>query len=247
MKKIMFYLIIIISFSFNMAFAFDFNNMQKITYFAIDKTEISIEQFSIFAKATNFISKAEKVGGGLVYSFGWKKKIGWTWKTPYGKKPNKNEPVVHINYDEATEYCKWKDKRLPSEIEWIEAAYTERRLAPKLPFIKNKTYPYPTGSNPNGANCLSDCGLVNHVDYSNHLSRGGGHSLIGTTKAGVNGLFDMGANVWEWVDIHNDEFKGTKGGSWWYGKTQMHSSYRAEKPRDMAVVYVGFRCVKDLN
>lgn len=50
MKKIMLYLIIIISFSFNMAFAFDFNNMQKITYFAIDKTEISIEQFSILPK-----------------------------------------------------------------------------------------------------------------------------------------------------------------------------------------------------
>jgi len=247
MKKIMFYLIIIISFSFNIAFAFDLNNMQKITYFAIDKTEVSIDQFNDFAKATNFISKAENVGGGLVYGFGWEKKIGWTWKSPYGKKPNKNEPVVHINYDEAKKYCKWKDKRIPSEKEWIEAAYTEHRLVPKPPFIKNKTYPYPTGLKPNGANCLYDCGLVNHVDYSNELSRGGGHSLIGTTQAGVNGLFDMGANVWEWVDIPNDKFKGTRGGSWWYGKNQMHSSYYAEKSRDMALVYVGFRCVKDLN
>ena len=31
------------------------------------------------------------------------------------------------------------------------------------------------------------------------LTRGLGHVAAGTTVPGVNGLFDMGGNVWEWV------------------------------------------------
>ena len=53
----------------------------------------------------------------------------------------------------------------------------------------------------------------------------------------------MGANVWEWVDIPDKLNKGTRGGSWWYGARQMKVDYKATKPRDMAVVYIGFRCV----
>ena len=26
---------------------------------------------------------------------------------------------------------------------------------------------------------------------------------LGFTKKGINGLYDMGANVWEWADIQN--------------------------------------------
>ena len=66
---------------------------------------------------------------------------------------------------------------------------------------------------------------------------------VGTTSAGVNGFYDMGANVWEWVDIPDKLNKGTRGGSWWYGARQMKADYNATKPRDMAVVYIGFRCV----
>jgi formylglycine-generating enzyme required for sulfatase activity len=55
----------------------------------------------------------------------------------------------------------------------------------------------------------------------------------------------MGANVWEWVEITNREYKGTRGGSWWYGARQMQADYDATKPRGMSVVYIGFRCVKD--
>jgi formylglycine-generating enzyme required for sulfatase activity len=54
----------------------------------------------------------------------------------------------------------------------------------------------------------------------------------------------MGANVWEWVETDGVQEKGTRGGSWWYGATQMKASYQASKPRDMAAVYIGFRCAK---
>ena len=78
--------------------------------------------------------------------------------------------------------------------------------------------------------------------------RDSGHAPAGTTKPGVNGLYDMGANVWEWIDTGaaDSTSKGTRGGSWWYGASQMRRDNEASKPRDMSVVYVGFRCAKDL-
>ena len=58
--------------------------MQKISYFLIDKTEVTIGKFKVYAKETRFISMAEKNGGGLVYENGWVKKNGWNCKRPYG-------------------------------------------------------------------------------------------------------------------------------------------------------------------
>ena len=223
----------------------DAGDMQPISHFSIGRTEVTIGQFARFATATGLVTKAERAGGGLVYAAGWEQKVGWTWRTPYGRPGQDDEPAVHVTFDEAQAYCRWAGKRLPSEREWIEAAYTERRAAPPLPFERGRTYPYPTGDGPEGANCLGDCGETPAIDYSAVLERGRGHAKAGTTRPGVNGLYDTGANVWEWVDTEDRAQKGTRGGSWWYGAAQMRADYDASKPRNMAVVYIGFRCVKD--
>ena len=41
--------------------------------------------------------------------------------------------------------------------------------------------------------------IAGERDYSRYLDRVFGHAPAGQTNAGVNGLFDMGANVWEWA------------------------------------------------
>ena len=69
------------------------------------------------------------------------------------------------------------------------------------------------------------------------------YCLWGRTRNGVNGLFDMGANVWEWASLGDGQQQATLGGSWWYGARQMQADYGATKPRDMAAVYIGFRCI----
>ena len=208
-----------------------------------DQTEVTIGAFENFVRATGTVTQAERDGGGLVYAGGWEQKAGWTWLTPYGQAAHPDEPAVHVTFDEAAQYCKWAGKRLPTEEEWIIAAYNEQRPKPPQPFTRGQTYQYPTGDTPEGANCLGDCGDTPAINYSSKLSRGTGHARVGTTSAGVNGLYDMGANVWEWVDIPDKLNKGTRGGSWWYGARQMKADYKATKPRDMAVVYIGFRCV----
>ena len=216
----------------------------------MDSTEVSIAEFSEFAASSGMLTYAEQ-NGGMVYESGWVVKRDWNWRTPYGKPSQSNEPAVHLTYAEAQQYCKWSGKRLPTKREWIEAAYTENRTTPADGFIKGKTYPYPTGQAPTGANCLLDCGaetlLTNKKrDLSGLLNRGTGHAPVGVSKRGVNGLYDMGANVWEWATIPDGSgHQATMGGSWWYGERQMQAGYGATKPETMAVVYIGFRCIAD--
>lgn len=221
--------------------------MQAVGSFRIDRTEVTVGQFRRFVNATGLVTRAERLGGGLVFAAGWQRRKGWVWHAPFGAPAADDEPAVHVTFDEARAYCKWAGKRLPTDTEWVLAAYTEQRARPPAPFVSGKTYPYPTGDTPRGANCLGDCGRIPVADPPAALDRGRGHARAGTTRAGVNGLFDMGANVWEWVDAGTGRDKRTRGGSWWYGAAQMRAGHVASKPRDMAVVYIGFRCAADGN
>lgn len=221
--------------------------MQELGAYAIDRTEVTVGAFRQFATATGLVTRAERDGGGSVYESGWTAKPGWTWRAPFGRPAGDDEPAVHVTYDEAQRYCRWAGKRLPTDAEWLAAAYTERRAHPPAPFVTGTTYPYPTGETPAGANCLGDCGAAPALDHRAVLTRGVGHARAGTTRPGVNGLYDMGANVWEWVDGSVGSERVTRGGSWWYGASQMHRGHRASKPPDTAVVYIGFRCARDLR
>jgi sulfatase modifying factor 1 len=226
------------------------NSIASDSVVRIDKTEVSIGAFSEFVEATGFLTQAEKQGG-MVYEAGWSVKPGWSWRQPYGVDGEPDEPAAFITFDEAEAYCEWVGKRLPSRQEWINAAYKEQRPAPPAPFMHGTTYQYPTGETPMGANCLRECGAAASLekkkrDYSDVLSRGFGHAPVGVTAPGVNGLFDMGANLWEWAKIDDKaEHQATMGGSWWYGARQMTADYGATKPRGMAAIYIGFRCISD--
>ena len=219
----------------------------------MDRTEVSIGDFAAFVAATGFVTRAE-TEGGMVFEAGWQTKPGWNWRTPYGIPSPAEEPAVHITYDEASTYCRWRGKRLPTRDEWIEAGYTESRENPPSPFRKGVTYPYPTGETPSGANCLNDSATAaascktpaGKTDYAELLYRGAGHARTGLTKEGVNGLYEMAANVWEWASLDETAASpATMGGSWWYGARQMQADYGATKPRDMAAVYIGFRCIAE--
>lgn len=229
------------------------DDMQALRGFAIDRREVSIAQFARYVQATGTVTAAERAGGGSTYEGGWVQRKGWTWRTPYGLPADDREPAVHITFHEARAYCQWAQKRLPTDAEWMEAAYTEQRSTPPAGWVKDTRYPYPTGSRPDGANCLGDCGAVTPVAaYANGAvtSRGRGHVPTGSTRPGVNGLWDMGGNVWEWTDdgkpATSDADRPTRGGSWWYGSAQMHRDHLQTKPASTAVVYIGFRCARSL-
>lgn len=222
--------------------------------FAIARTETTIGQFRRFVQSTNVRTRAEREGGGSVYEAGWVRKPGWTWAAPFGpgSPVADDEPAVHVTWHEADAFCRWAGAHLPTDPQWVSAAYTEQRASPPAPFVRGRTYDYPSGDSPLGAQCLADCGPAakdRAVPHRATLLRGHGHARAGTTPAGVNGLHDMGANAWEWVDeprgARGDAERRTRGGSWWYGKEQMRADHLQGKPADTTVVYIGFRCARE--
>jgi formylglycine-generating enzyme required for sulfatase activity len=210
-----------------------------------DLHEVSVGQVQRYANQTGFVSQAEKDSGGFIYEAGWVQKSGWTWRAPFGKLAQDNEPAVHLTFDEAQQICRFQGKRLPKDHEWVKAAYLEQRNQPPAGFVKGKRYEYPSGQNAQQSHCLKGCGNYQGKAPPGALWRGVGHVPVMTTPPGVNGLFEMGGNVWEWVDTGQGSEKITRGGSWWYEADRQIESDVASKPKDTRVGYIGFRCVQD--
>jgi formylglycine-generating enzyme required for sulfatase activity len=205
--------------------------------FAIDRTEVTIGQFERYVRATGAITRAEKEGGGFEFGTGWERRPGWSWRKPDGQTISADMPAVHLDFAEAQAYCRWAGGRLPTGSEWQTAGFTELRDLPPTPWQKGRTYPWATGESPHGAN-TSDADPWPRA------------APAGSTKQGVNGLYDMGANVWEWATDSLDgkgRERRTVGGSWWYGAFNMKADVQAFKPADFYAVYIGFRCAYDLK
>ena len=197
----------------------------QIDGFSIDSTEVTVGAFKKYAEASGLKTQAELAGGGYEWGFGWERRSGWTYKEPQGQLASDDEPVVHITWDEANDYCNYLGGKLPSKREWSLAAYTETRAIPSDGFVRGESYQYPVGNSPVGMN----------NNKSHHLP-------VGKTKKGVNGLYDMGGNVWEWLSDREGNEALTAGGSWWYGPHKTQIEGMQFKPASFYAVYVGFRC-----
>lgn len=130
--------------------------------FYIDQYEVSNAHFADFIKNTDYVTDAEKFDDSFVFEGSlseslrskfhsdrvfnapWWYKINNTfWREPEGKgssiENKMDHPVVHVSWFDATEFCKWKNKRLPTEIEWEVACRGGK---------KNKLYPWGNKLNP---------------------------------------------------------------------------------------------------
>ena len=95
--------------------------------FAMSTTEVTVEQFAAFVKATDYVTDAERelanltplarVGASLLNN------AVTTWKEP-GFNQEPTHPVVNVSWNDAVQFCEWLRQqqhryyRLPTEAEW---------------------------------------------------------------------------------------------------------------------------------
>jgi formylglycine-generating enzyme required for sulfatase activity len=117
-----------------------------------------------------------------------------------------SRPVINVNWDEAQQYVAWFSKmtgkpyRLLTEAEWEYAARAGTATA----------YFWGDEIGKGNANC-NGCGSEWDARQS---------SPVGSFKPNKFGLYDMAANVWQWVqDCYHDDYKGapTDGSAWTSG------------------------------
>jgi len=166
----------------------------------------------------------------------------------YGQPERGRHPINCVSWHGARAYCKWADKRLPTEAEWEKAARgTDGRL-------------FPWGNAK--ANCTRAC-MVEKSMFgcgSRTSCPVGERGFLGESPYGA---FDMAGNVYEWVadnytrtyfqdaptenpfnDTRSNQ-KPVRGGAYSSDEAGVRAAKRSGFDAVDRISFVGFRCAMD--
>jgi len=123
----------------------------------------------------------------------WAWMTGANWKNPLGPQSNLKErekhPVVHIAYEDAEAYAKWRGKDLPTEAEWEFAARGGLEGKNFTWGDDDVQFTKPMANTWQG-----------RFPYENLLiDKYEGTSPVGSFEPNGYGLYDMAGNTWEWT------------------------------------------------
>lgn len=180
---------------------------ETVAGFWMDRHEVTNAQFAEFVAATGYITLAEqqrddpnipesqRVPGSAVFvpmldgkkgllQTWWQFIPGANWKHPQGPDSSidglENHPVVHITYQDAMAYAKWKGRTLPTEAQFEYAAQSSSR--------KDATGHYQSNT------------WQGFFPMQNKPADGfTGSAPVGCYAANDYGIYDLIGNVWEWT------------------------------------------------
>jgi len=231
----------------------------EIASFAISKTAITNGEFK------NFVEDGGYRRSDLWTEEGWHWRISVNAEHPVYWQQEENGrwlrrnfdewvaldehlPVIHVNWYEANAYCRWADRRLPTEAEWEMAASAEPS-ANGLGLSEHKRA-FPWGDD------------SPTLERANLDWRALGCVPVDTLAAGDSafGCRQMIGNVWEWTASDFQPYPGfvagpykeysepwfgnhkvLRGGCWVTRSRLIHNSYRNFYTPDRRDVWAGFR------